>query len=306
MKTIRFPGEGIDGDFCSCVALGNFDGVHRGHRKVISRCIELSKEQGMFSAVYIFETHPKAFFGHDVGIITINPAKEKIIERHLSPDYLVFQEVNSEFFNMSPEMFVESVLIEKLHAKNIVIGRHYTFGKDGMGNAALLKSLCACRGINVEIMPLVCEDGVLLSSTAVRALLLKGEVDKANKVLGYDFFIEGEIVHGNHIGAKMGFPTINVEPVKNQILPQFGVYATVTELDGKTYPGVTNIGVKPTIGSAVPVMETNLFGIDGDLYGKKATVAFKKQLRREKQFLNLDELKRQIAQDSELAKKFLG
>lgn len=306
MKTIRFPGEGIEGNFSSCVALGNFDGVHRGHRKVISRCIEISKKQGMLSAVYIFETHPKAFFGHDVGIITINPAKEKIIEKHLSPDYLVFQEVNSAFFDMSPEQFVETVLIEKLHARTVVVGKHYTFGKNGSGNAALLKSLCACRGITVEIMPLVHEDGVLLSSTAVRSLLLNGDVEKANKVLGYDFFIEGEIVHGNHIGAKIGFPTINVEPVPNQILPQFGVYATVTELEGQTYLGVTNIGVKPTVGSNVPVMETNLFGASGDLYGKFAKVAFKKQLRVEQQFSNLDELKRQITHDTDLAKKILG
>lgn len=304
MKTIRFPYDNIDSNAC-CVALGNFDGVHRGHRKVISRCIELSKEQGTVSAVYIFETHPKAFFGIDVGIITVNSAKEKIIERHLSPDYFVFQEVNDVFFDMSPEKFVETVLIEKLKAKTVVVGEHYTFGKNGLGDATLLKSLCESRGVNVEIMTLVKENGVVLSSTSVRSLLLEGDVETANKVLGYDFFIEGEIVHGNHIGATIGFPTINIEPVKNQILPQFGVYATVTELEDEIYLGVTNIGVKPTVGSDVPVMETNLFGASGNLYGKKATVAFKKQLRREQHFSNLDELKRQITQDSDLAKKIL-
>lgn len=304
MKTIRFPYDNIDSNGC-CVALGNFDGVHRGHKKVISRCIEISKQQNVKSAVYVFETHPKAFFGIDVGIITINSAKEKIIGRDMCPDYFIFQEVNENFFDMMPKHFVQSVLVEKLNAKTVVVGQHYTFGKNASGDAALLKSLCEENGIHVEIMPLVEEDGVLLSSTEIRNHLLNGNIESANKILGYDFFIEGEIVHGNHIGSKIGFPTINVEPVKNQILPQFGVYATVTELEGKTYLGVTNIGVKPTVGSNVPVMETNLFGASGDLYGKKATVAFKKQLRREQQFSNLDELKLQIAQDSDLAKKIL-
>ena len=192
-----------------------------------------------------------------------------------------------------------------MKAKTVVVGEHYTFGKNGLGDATLLKSLCESRGVNVEIMTLVKENGVVLSSTSVRSLLLEGDVETANKVLGYDFFIEGEIVHGNHIGATIGFPTINIEPVKNQILPQFGVYATVTELEDEIYLGVTNIGVKPTVGSDVPVMETNLFGVSGNLYGKKATVAFKKQLRREQHFSNLDELKRQITQDSDLAKKIL-
>ncbi|MBR4030064.1 MAG: bifunctional riboflavin kinase/FAD synthetase [Clostridia bacterium] len=303
MKIITLPDDKINFENC-CVALGNFDGMHRGHKKVILRCIEKAKEFNCASVVYTFEEHPKIVLGEDLKYITLNSAKEKIIEAYLNPDFLIFRKIDKDYLDITPQEFVTNILKEKLNAKCVVVGEHYTFGKKGEGTSILLKQLCNECGIETEIIPLLEENGSVISSTSIREAIKNGNIESANKNLGYKFFIDGEIVHGNHIGTSLGFPTINIIPDIKQILPEFGVYATKTVIDEKEYLSVTNVGVKPTIGNDSPVIETYLFDTNEDLYQKKASIIFYKKLRSEKKFLNLEELKAQIKTDEELALKF--
>lgn len=303
MKTIYLPDDKISFDSC-CVALGNFDGMHKGHQKVISCCIEEARKINCPSIVYTFKEHPKMVLGEDLKYITLNSVKEKIIKDYLNPDFLVFRKIDKDFLGISPEDFVSNIIRDKLNAKCVVVGEHYTFGKKGEGNTLLLKQLCNELGIETEIIPLLEENGSVISSTSIREAIVNGDIETANKNLGYKFFIDGEIVHGKHIGTSLGFPTINIIPKDEQILPEFGVYATKTVIDKKEYLGVTNVGIKPTIGNDSPVIETYLFDTNEDLYQKKASIIFYKKLRSEKKFLGLEALKAQIKSDQQTALKY--
>lgn len=303
MKIIYLPDDKISFESC-CVALGNFDGMHKGHKKVISRCIERARELNCPSVVYTFEEHPKIVLGEDLKYITINSAKEKVIKEYLNPDFLIFRKIDKDFLGITPQEFATDILKDRLNAKCVVVGEHYTFGKKGEGTSVLLKQFCDDLGIETEIIPLLEENGSVISSTSIREAIVDGDIETANKNLGYKFFIDGEIVHGNHIGTSLGFPTINIIPDIKQILPEFGVYATKTVIDQKEYLSVTNVGVKPTIGNDSPVIETYLFDTNEDLYQKKASIIFYKKLRSEKKFLGLEELKAQIKADEETALKY--
>ena len=305
MKTISLTEDDIPFK-SSCVALGNFDGVHKGHAKVISRCVEISKEYNCKSIVYTFKNHPNIILGKEHKSITVNSAKEMVISKNFRPDFLILQDIDESYLSLSPKEFVLEVLLNKLHAKCVVVGEHYTFGKNGSGNTELLKELCKEYNIKVEILPLLEENGTVISSTSIRKFLTEGDIESASSALGYPFFISGEVVHGNHIGHTMGFPTINIVPESVQILPEYGVYATKTTIDEKTYEGITNVGVKPTFGSDLPVVETHLFGVGKDFYEKKATVNFYKKIRSEKKFSNIGELAKQIEQDVTFAKDFFA
>ena len=304
MKVINFPGSLAVGK-CTCVALGNFDGVHKGHQSVIKRCTDIASEKGILSVVYTFKSHPLNFLGKDVKIISTNSVKKRLIEELISPDYLIFQDLSQEYLAQSPEEFVKIILKNLLNAKHVVVGEHYSFGKNGSGNASLLKEICKKFNIEVKIVPLLKENGILLSSTYIRECISIGKISEANSVLGYDFFIEGIITHGNHLGTGIGFPTVNIIPEKNQLLPEFGVYATLSEIEGVIYKGVTNIGIKPTIGAEKPVIETHLFDVNCNLYEKKVAVSFIKKLRSEQKFENLNALKQQIKTDVENAHNIL-
>lgn len=302
MKTINFPQDDINFD-ASCVALGNFDGVHKGHARVISRCVEISKQYNCPSVVYTFKEHPNIILRKEHKNITQNSAKEKMISKLLGPDFLVFHDIDEKYLSLSPEEFISEILVNKLHAKCVVVGEHYSFGKNGMGNSELLKELCEKVRVKVEILPLLEENGTVISSTSIRNFLANGDILSASLGLGYPFFISGEVVHGSHIGHTLGFPTINIVPENTQILPEFGVYATKTIIDGEEFEGITNVGIKPTFGSDLPLVETHLFEVDKDFYGKKATVNFYEKIRSEKKFLNVDELKKQIEEDVTFAEK---
>ncbi len=303
MKTIRLPSESVPFEN-GCIALGNFDGVHRGHQKVITACMEYAKQKGVPAGVYTFSKHPKTVFRHFDKVVTHSEVKEVVLQTLLNPDWFILQDIDEEFLCMLPEDFVKNVLKETLKVSAVVVGAHYSFGKKGRGDTALLQKLCAEHGIEVIVVPLMYEDGILLSSTRVRELIAKGDMESASKVLGYDFFVMGEVVHGNHIGNTLGYPTINIEENIEQILPVFGVYASVAEIDGVKYESVSNVGMKPTIGSDKPLIETHLFGVNADFYGKKAKIFLKKQLRTEKRFSGLEELQAQIRIDSTKAKAY--
>lgn len=285
--------------FKTVVALGDFDGVHIGHKTLMEKCAALAKEKNQKSVVYTFSESVKK-----VKRITNNTKKFKEIEK-LGIDYIVVQEVTEEFLKTTPEDFVKTIIKERLNAEVVVVGKHYTFGHKGQAGIKELETLCRNEGIEVFVMPLIEIDDFLVSSTHIRFFIEYGEVDKAKKFLGRNFSIEGEIVHGRQIGHKIGFPTINIYFEENTVMPRYGVYATRVLINGKKFNGVANVGIKPTVGSDKPLVEVHLLNCeDKELYLKKAQVEFLKFIRVEQSFENLECLAEQINEDIKCAEEY--
>ncbi len=297
MITIILPGDSPAGN--TIAVLGDFDGVHRAHRSLIEKAVALAKEKNLKSLVYTFEKSKK----RDL-LLTSNEEKKKIFEE-LGVDILAFQRVTPEFFKTSPEEFAKEVVAGKLKASYVIIGENYTFGKNGAGTSADMKRLLKEYGVECEISELVQMDSRVISSTGVRNFLKNGDIKGANSFLGRRFSLSGKVIHGNRIGNTIGFPTVNIKPQENEMLPEYGVYAVFVTLDGKVYPGIANVGIKPTVGGKIPLVETNIFGIEGDFYGKTICVEFEGFIRKEKKFSELSELKKQIEDDKIKAKEIL-
>ncbi len=294
MKTVFLPDGSID--FNTVVALGDFDGVHNAHKLLIEKAVKLAKDNNLKSLVYTFENNPKKGAN-----ITTNSEKEEILSE-IGVDVLAFQKVDADFFDISPLDFVKNVVIDKLKAKFVVVGENYTFGKNKEGTSSYLKALLEKNDITCEVVDLVKIGDKTISSTRIREFLLKGEIENANKFLGRKFTVSGNVIYGKQIGSKMGFPTVNIKPEENAILPKFGVYVTYVKLKGKEFKGVSNVGIKPTVGGKTPLVETHIFDLEEFLYGEYVEIKFERFIRDEKKFLSIDELKKQIEEDKKRAK----
>lgn len=286
----------------TAVALGLFDGIHSGHRAVLSRAIEFGKK-GLAPAVFTFETETVTTKGNgQLDVILSRGLKKEFLsemgmEYYCSPNF-------SEVKDMTAPDFVREIIAERMNAGAVVCGTDFRFGKGAYGGIKELKLLCSMLGIAVEIISPETVDGEVVSSTLIRSFIRGGEIARANKFLGYDFTLKLPVSHGNELGRKMNFPTINQYLPKGQLVPKFGVYASYTIIGGKTYGSVTNIGIKPTIGGeSSPLAETNIFGFEGDLYGKTARISLTDFLRPEKKFSGIEELSRQITEDVSRAKE---
>lgn len=279
----------------ACVALGFFDGVHMGHRAVIESCV---KDSGCQSVVLTFCESPAKALGKDAPpLLSDNVRKAELIEA-LGVGALIFADFCA-VKDMTPAEFVENVLVEKLKAKKVCCGFNYRFGQNGTGDTAALEKLCTERGIAVCVCEPVYCDGEQVSSSLIRALIADGAIDRANRLLGYRFAIEGSIGIGNRIGSQMGFPTLNLPLAEGIVVPRFGVYASKVDIEGVRYRGATNIGVHPTVGeNDQPLCETFLpdFG-GGDLYGKRVRCELKRFIRPEMRFASVEELTEQIRKD---------
>lgn len=284
----------------SAVALGYFDGVHIGHRNVICAAAAGS-DSGLVPAVFTFLQLPKNLLSNGkTELLQTFSQKAKMLES-LGIARLYCMDFR-EFRNMEPKMFVAQVLHEQLKAKKVFCGFNYHFGRNGIGSSKDLQKLCAPFGIEVSVAEPVVMDGDVVSSTRIRTLLKEGMIAEANRLLGYDFGIESEIIHGNHIGKGLGFPTVNQNPGEGLLLPKFGVYASVVTIDGKKFCGVTNVGVKPTVGKYNPLYETWMpLYTGGDLYGKTVDVRLKEFLRPERRFQSLQELKDTVLENGRQA-----
>ncbi|MDP4119845.1 MAG: bifunctional riboflavin kinase/FAD synthetase [Bacillota bacterium] len=288
----------------TAVALGLFDGIHLGHQAVVSAAVE-KKCDGLIPTVLTFSQNPKEIItGKQIPRILSKSDQEKIFSE--MGVELFFRLSFPEFQNMSGEDFVKTVLFESLNAKKVFCGFNYHFGHGGKQNAHDLKKLCSAYGIEAITIPKVTCDGEVVSSSRIRSLIMKGAVSTANHLLGGRCFsFTAEVITGNRLGRTLGTPTINQRFEDGFILPKFGVYASVLNLDGKYYVGVTNIGMKPTVGSTIPLAETWIPDFNGDLYGKIITVKLVTFIRSEKKFKNIEDLKRAIYKDAEKAKKLL-
>jgi riboflavin kinase/FMN adenylyltransferase len=285
------------------LALGNFDGVHRGHRKILDRLRRVAGERGATSVVMTFDPHPPRVVRPDKApplIMTKAQKLEALEDAGVQGAAIV--RFTRELSQWDPETFVRNVLVEWLRVSEVWVGANFLFGHDRSGNFSLLRSLGARYGFKAEKIDPVRYKDFVVSSTRVRRLVSEARVDEASALLGHAYFIEGMVVHGDRRGRTIGFPTANLCS-DNELIPPHGVYATTAVIDGIVRPSLTNIGTRPTVDtSGKTTIETHIFDFDRDLYGMNVRVAFVQRLRDERAFESLDGLKSQIAADCSRAR----
>lgn len=289
-------------DAPSVIALGFFDGVHLGHRAVLKKATEQAKSRGVLSAVFSFTDNKKEGKKSQLGEIYSTSRRCELFSE-IGFDFVIMPDF-SAFSSLSPTEFVD-VLKNNFNAVAFVCGSDFRFGKGAVGDVMTLKELAVLRGIDTYVVDEVLLDGESVSSTRIRKALKDGDIKTANKLLGREYSIRAEVVHGKQIGTDMLYPTINQTFEDGGALLKFGVYASKTIYDGKEMPSVTNIGVCPTfLEKRVPTSETYIIDADVNLYGKSVEVRLLDFLREEKKFESPEALKIQIKKDIEAARKY--
>lgn len=281
----------------TAVAIGKFDGFHRGHQKLLD-AIKDQKEKGLATVVFTFVPSPAAFFSKQIipELSTINE-KRRIFEK-AGVDYLIEYPFYQEIADMSPITFIKDVLVRRMHATCIVAGDDISFGKEGKGDCALLKTLANEYEYEVVIIDKVLYEDKEVSSTFVRDEVKKGNMALVKQLLGSPYHIGGQIVHGRKLGRTIGMPTVNLLPPKEKLLPPKGVYYSYVILNGKRYESITNIGVKPTVeDNEVMGVETYIYNFDEDVYGNNLDVYLLDFKRPEMKFDDVDALKAQMEAD---------
>ena len=299
MDVIHFPEDPRPATWRQPVlALGNFDGLHRGHVKIVERIQRGAGERGGTSVVLTFDPHPPRILRPDKAPALLMTKAQKIeaLARAGIQGVAVVR-FTREMSQWEPETFVRAVLVEWLHVAEVWVGADFLFGRDRSGNFTLLKSLGAQYGFRAEKIDPIRYKDFVVSSTRIRRLVAEGRVDEAGALLGHHYAIDGVVVEGAKRGRDIGFPTANLA-TENDLLPPHGVYATTVSLDGTVYPSVTNIGQRPTFGDQkATTVESHLIGRSMDLYGKTLRLAFVQRLRDERKFPDIETLQDQIAAD---------
>ncbi len=285
------------------VTLGNFDGVHLGHQRILKKVQERAARLGTSSVVYTFEPHPLKIVAPQKSPPLILDTEEKArIVGALGIDYMVVASFTKEFAARHPREFVEEEI--RPIATEVCVGLDFSFGKGKAGTAGYLKELGEELGFRVHLIPACKKRGAIVSSSRIRRLIMEGEVQKAATLLGRPFAIKGRVVRGRNIGREIGFPTANIRP-EGEIIPADGVYAAFAEAGKARYRAVINIGKAPTFGCRERSVEVHMLGFTGSIYGKRLRVEFVKRLRGEKAFASCEALKRQIGRDIKRAEKIL-
>lgn len=286
------------------VALGNFDGLHVAHMAIIRRCHDYAREHGLKCGVLLFNEHTKRTISKkSVPIITQENQKLRLLEE-ADVDFVYLRDFDKEFMQLSPEHFV-ILLVNILHVEAVCIGYDYRFGYKAGGDAQLLEELGKKYGFKALIMDEIDHNGVEVKSTAIRHYIMDGSVQHAANMLGRPFIIEGRVVKGLQNGRKIGSPTANVSYSNNMLIPHSGVYAGYTNVDGRRYKSVINVGNNPTFGAKKITIESHIIDFDEDIYNKIVTVEFIKRLRGDRKFESLDGLKEQIQRDIKTAREDL-
>lgn len=291
-----------------CVlTIGNFDGVHRGHAKVIASLVERAKHFGLPATLMTFEPQPQELFRGDDAPARLSLLRDKVgLLDELGIDRLLCVNFNSKFASMDPEHFIEDLLVRKLGVKYLVVGDDFCFGKGRAGNFDMLKKAGERFGFAVVNTHSFMVGDLRVSSTAVREQLAKGNLEQARRLLGHPFTLCGRVAHGQKIGRTIGFPTANIA-LKRKVVPVRGVFAVKLWWDGSDiYEGVANVGFRPTVNGQVCQLEVHLFDFEGDLYGKRVEVELVAKIRDEQPFESLEALKKQIWNDADRAKALLG
>lgn len=281
------------------VTIGTFDGVHLGHQKIIDALLEEAKKVAGESVLITFDPHPRKIVNPSLNLQLINTLEEKTaLLGQKGLDHLVVVPFTSQFSGQSPEAYIEDFLIARFHPHTIIIGYDHHFGKDRKGNYRLLEEKEPVYGYRLLEIPKHVLDEIGISSTQIRKALLQSDAETANRLLGYHFFFEGMVVKGDQLGRQLGYPTANLEYTdKDKTRIGEGVYAVYVTVEGVWKKGMLSVGKRPTLNDTVEKVEVNIFDFDGDLYGKKLTVAVKKFLRPQEKYDTLEALKAQIDQD---------
>lgn len=285
----------------SAITFGKFDGIHRGHRLLLDTVIQ-KKEENLNAVVFTFDIPPRKKVEGDRGeVLTTNEEKMHIFE-NLGVDYLVECPFTEEIRNMEAVDFIE-MIVEKLHVKYMVVGTDFHFGHNRAGDYKLLQENAERFGYEVLVMEKMKDGDRDISSTFVRENIKEGNMEKANELLGYSYFVQGIVEHGNEIGRTIGFPTVNLVPDEDKLLPPFGVYITKILIGGEEYCGITNVGCKPTIEGVNPIgVETHVLDFSDDVYDMSVEVEFLHRIRAEVKFGSIEELKAQLKQDIKIAR----
>ncbi len=307
MKIIDHIGDIPDKTGFRGVALGNFDGVHRGHQRLISAMVADGENVGGESIVFAFNPHPLYVLrGTSPAHLTTQQQKEALVA-NLGVKFFFRYPFDMGVARITPTAFVEKILYKSLKATHIYVGYNYTFGHKGAGTSETLRQLCPQMGMEVTVIEPVMWKYGAISSSLIRERLLAGDVAAACEMLGYCYCMEGIVVHGRQMGRQLGFATANLEVSPQSQLPAYGVYAAFFQWEGGFWPTVANVGMRPTFGKFQnPVVEAHLLGFDGDLYDKPATLHFVERMRGETPFPDKEHLSSQIKRDCLRANEILN
>lgn len=301
MKLIRGL-HNLEKQQSSVVTIGNFDGMHAGHKKIILRLIEKSKAMGVPSVLISFSPTPQSFFGRPQAMLSSFKEKHGLLSKLGLDTHLIIR-FNQAFSQLEASEFVQTILLDKLKMKHCLVGDDFRFGKGRKGDFELLKILSKINDFTVKKTLSILLDNHRISSSEIRSLLEQGEMRLAAQMLGREFSIVGKVIHGLKNGRNIGFPTINI-PIKRKISPVHGIFAVTVELQEKLYQGVCSIGNRPIVGGSKTLLEVFLFDFDEQVYGLEVKTVFKYKVRNERNFEDFEALKRQIELDVEIAKNF--
>lgn len=286
------------------VCIGNFDGIHIAHRKILEKTVAIAKKNNCASVAITFNPHPLKFFLHDIKLLLTEHKKYELI-KETGIENLIVITFNENIAKMPPEIFIEEILVKKLNTKYLCVGYNFRFGNRNKGDIDLLQLLSKKYHYELYVLDKIVIDGILVSSTNIRKLLLDGNIELANKLLGYFYCLEGIVTKGQSLGKLLGFPTANLA-IQNELVPKFGVYATIVKYNGTYYPSVTNIGTKPTIQKNDNVyVETHIIDFDQNIYDSFIELALVSYIREEKKFESLKALVEQMKIDKKNAMNIL-
>jgi len=286
------------------ITLGKFDGLHRGHELLMENLLNWREKYHYKAVVFTFDIPPRQQVnGVDTRVLTTNEEKRAIFERS-GVDYLIECPFTPEVMCMEPKAFIEW-MVTALRARCFVIGNDFRFGHNRTGDYKVLRQYAAEFGYEVVVLDKIQEDGRDISSTYIREEIGQGHIEKANHLLGYEFFAKSRIIHGKQLGRKIGIPTINMEFPPEKLLPPNGVYVTRVLMDGVWHKGVTNVGCKPTVSDSHLIgVETHILDFSGNVYGKEAEVCFLHYIRPEQKFASIEELQAQMERDVMTSRQF--
>lgn len=277
------------------VTLGKFDSLHKGHMKLISNVQKYAHKNNVKSVVFAFD------MGKD-SLLTNEERKEHLRDK---VDYVIECPFTEEIKQMEAEVFVEEILIKRLHASYIVVGTDFHFGHEARGDVKLLEAYAKSGAFKVDVMEKETYQGKQISSTYIREALQHGEITLANRMLGYNYGLSGVVEHGKQLGRTLGFPTMNVTPHNRKIMPKAGVYTCKIQIENKWYEGIGNVGIKPTVTNEKKMLvEVYVFSYNEENYGKKVIIEFDSFERPEKKFNSIEELKRQVDDDIRYGKEY--
>ena len=290
------------------IALGFFDGVHLGHGALLSHTVGTAGRMGLRSCALTFDTHPdSSITGHKTPLINSSVDRANLMRGLYGVEEVIFIHFDRELMRMRWDNFVKDILIGRFHAAHVVAGHDYQFGYRGEGNPERLCALCGQLGIGCDIIPRVERDGITVSSTYIRRLIAQGDMERAAQFLGHPHVLSERVIHGMKLGSSIGVPTTNLRIPEGVQEPAWGVYITYTVIEGKRYPSVTNVGVKPTVqGAADVIVESFILDFYADLYGKMIGIEFISMLRPEVKFASLNELIEAIGKDQSAARAYFS